>query len=146
MASLDALGTIYLPSSTAVGGEVPLSALVKVSERTAPLSIGHLGQFPATTVSFNLAPGAALGSAVDAITQAEKDIHLPPSLMTTFQGAALAFQATLGNELFLILAALVTVYIVLGRPLRELHPPHHDPLDPALGRCRRAARAPDRRR
>jgi multidrug efflux pump len=114
MASLDALGTIYLPSSTAVGGEVPLSALVKVSERTAPLSIGHLGQFPATTVSFNLAPGAALGSAVDAIAQAEKDIHLPPSLMTTFQGAALAFQATLGNELFLILAALVTVYLVLG--------------------------------
>ncbi|HUL18151.1 MAG TPA: MdtB/MuxB family multidrug efflux RND transporter permease subunit [Steroidobacteraceae bacterium] len=114
MASLDALGTIYLPSSTAIGGEVPLSALVKVSERTAPLSIGHLGQFPATTVSFNLAPGAALGSAVDAITQAEKDIQLPPSLMTSFQGAALAFQATLGNELFLILAALVTVYIVLG--------------------------------
>ena len=114
MASLDALGTIYLPSSTAVGGEVPLSALVKVSERTAPLSISHLGQFPATTVSFNLAPGASLGSAVDAITQAEKDIHLPASIMTTFQGAALAFQATLGNELFLILAALVTVYIVLG--------------------------------
>ncbi len=114
MASLDALGTIYLPSSTAVGGEVPLSALVKVSERTAPLSIGHLGQFPATTVSFNLAPGAALGTAVDAIARAEEDIHLPPSVMTTFQGAALAFQATLGNELFLILAALVTVYIVLG--------------------------------
>jgi multidrug efflux pump len=114
MASLDALGTIYIPSSTAIGGEVPLSALVKVSERTAPLSIDHLGQFPATTVSFNLAPGAALGSAVDAITQAEKDIALPPSVMTTFQGAALAFQATLGNELFLILAALVTVYIVLG--------------------------------
>jgi multidrug efflux pump len=114
MASLDALGTIYIPSSTAIGGEVPLSALVKVSERTAPLSIGHLGQFPATSVSFNLAPGAALGNAVDAITQAEKDIALPPSVMTTFQGAALAFQATLGNELFLILAALVTVYIVLG--------------------------------
>ena len=114
MASLDALGTIYLPSSTAVGGEVPLSALVKVSERTAPLSIDHLGQFPSTTVSFNLAPGAALGTAVDAINQAEKDIALPPSVMTTFQGAALAFQATLGNELFLILAALVTVYIVLG--------------------------------
>jgi multidrug efflux pump len=114
MGSLDALGTIYLPSSTAIGGEVPLSALVKVSERTAPLSIGHLGQFPATTVSFNLAPGAALGQAVNAITQAEKDIQLPASVMTTFQGAALAFQATLGNELFLILAALVTVYIVLG--------------------------------
>jgi multidrug efflux pump len=114
MASLDALGTIYLPSSTAIGGEVPLSALVKVSERTAPLSIDHLGQFPSTTVSFNLAPGAALGNAVDAITKAEHDISLPPSVMTTFQGAALAFQATLGNELFLILAALVTVYIVLG--------------------------------
>jgi len=114
MASLDALGTIYLPSATAIGGEVPLSALVQVSERTAPLSIGHLGQFPAITVSFNLAPGVALGSAVDAITRAEKELGLPPALMTSFQGAALAFQATLGNELFLILAALVTVYIVLG--------------------------------
>ena len=114
MGSLDALGTIYLPSSTAVGGEVPLSALIKVSERTAPLSIDHLGQFPATTVSFNLAPGAALGTAVDAIEKAEKSINMPPSVITSFQGAALAFQATLGNELFLILAALVTVYIVLG--------------------------------
>jgi multidrug efflux pump len=114
MASLDSLGTIYLPSSTAVGGQVPLSALVKVSERTAPLSIDHLGQFPATTVSFNLARGAALGSAVDAIKKAEVDIGLPESVITSFQGAALAFQATLGNELFLIMAAIVTVYIVLG--------------------------------
>jgi multidrug efflux pump len=114
MASLDSLGTIYLPSSTAVGGQVPLSALVKVSERTAPLSIDHLGQFPATTVSFNLAQGAALGDAVDAIKKAEADIGLPVSVMTSFQGAALAFQATLGNELFLIMAAIVTVYIVLG--------------------------------
>ena len=114
MASLDSLGTIYLPSSTAVGGQVPLSALVKVSERTAPLSIDHLGQFPATTVSFNLAPGAALGDAVDAIKKTEVDIGLPESVITSFQGAALAFQATLGNELFLILAAIVTVYIVLG--------------------------------
>jgi multidrug efflux pump len=65
-------------------------------------------------VSFNLAPGAALGTAVDAIDKAEKSINMPPSVMTSFQGAALAFQATLGNELFLILAALVTVYIVLG--------------------------------
>ncbi len=114
MASLDALGTLYLPSSTAVGGQVPLSALVKVSTRTAPLSIDHLGQFPATTISFNLAQGAALGDAVDAIKQAETDINLPVSVMTTFQGAALAFEATLGNELFLIIAAIVTVYIVLG--------------------------------
>ena len=114
MASLDSLGTIYLPSATAVGGQVPLSALVKVSERTAPLSIDHLGQFPATTVSFNLAQGAALGDAVDAIKKAETDIGMPESVMTSFQGAALAFQATLGNELFLIMAAIITVYIVLG--------------------------------
>ena len=114
MASLDSLGSIYLPSSTAVGGEVPLSALVKVSERTSPLSIDHLGQFPATTVSFNLAQGAALGNAVDAIKKAEVDIGMPESVITSFQGAALAFQATLGNELFLIMAAIITVYIVLG--------------------------------
>jgi len=114
MASLDSLGTIYLPSATAIGGQVPLSALVKVSTRTAPLSIDHLGQFPSTTVSFNLAARAALGDAVNAIKKAEADIHMPESVMTTFEGAALAFQATLGNELFLIIAALVTVYIVLG--------------------------------
>jgi multidrug efflux pump len=114
MASLDSLGTIYLPSATAIGGQVPLSAVVKVSTRAAPLSIDHLGQFPATTISFNLAPGAALGDAVNAIRNAEADIHMPPSVITTFQGAALAFQATLANEVFLILAAIVTVYIVLG--------------------------------
>jgi multidrug efflux pump len=114
MASLDSLGTIYLPSSTAVGGQVPLSAVVKVSTRVAPLAIDHLGQFPATTISFNLAPGAALGDAVNAIRQVEAEIELPPSMITTFQGAALAFQATLGNEVFLIIAAIITVYIVLG--------------------------------
>ena len=114
MASLDSLGTLYIPSATAVGGQVPLSALVKVSTRSAPLSIDHLGQFPSTTVSFNLAQGAALGDAVNAIRKAEAEINMPPSVLTTFQGAALAFQATLGNELFLIIAAIVTVYIVLG--------------------------------
>jgi multidrug efflux pump len=114
LASLDALGTIYLPSATAVGGQVPLSAVVKVSTQLSPLAIHHLGQFPATTISFNLAPGAALGDAVNAIRRVEADIVLPPSMITTFQGAALAFQATLGNELFLIIAAIITVYIVLG--------------------------------
>jgi multidrug efflux pump len=114
MASLDSLGTIYLPSSTAVGGQVPLSALVKVSTRLSPLAIDHLGQFPSTTVSFNLAPRVALGDAVNAIRKVEADIHMPPSVITTFQGAALAFQATLGNEIFLIIAAIITVYIVLG--------------------------------
>jgi len=114
MASLDALGTIYLPSATAVGGQVPLSSVVKVSTPLVPLSISRLGQFPATTVSFNLARGAALGDAVNAIRTAEAEINMPPSITTTFQGAALAFQATLGNEVFLIIAAIITVYIVLG--------------------------------
>ncbi|HLY56837.1 MAG TPA: MdtB/MuxB family multidrug efflux RND transporter permease subunit, partial [Stellaceae bacterium] len=112
--SLDALGTLYLPSAISATGQVPLSSLVKVIQTTSPLEIGHLGQFPATNVSFNLAPGAALGDAVDAIRQAETDIGIPASMTTTFQGSALAFQATLGNELMLIVAAIVTVYIVLG--------------------------------
>ncbi|HTZ76599.1 MAG TPA: efflux RND transporter permease subunit, partial [Stellaceae bacterium] len=112
--SVAELGAIYLPSSTAAGGQVPLSTIVKVSEQTAPLKINHLGQFPATNISFNLAPGASLGEAVTAVKQAEHDIGMPLSVFTVFQGAALAFQASLSNELFLILAAIVTVYIVLG--------------------------------
>jgi multidrug efflux pump len=112
--SLTSLGAIYLPSSTAANGQVPLSAIAQIEEQTAPLEVQHLGQFPATTVSFNLAPGASLGSAVDAIRQAEKDLGLPLSMITVFQGAALAFQAALGNELILIIAAIITMYIVLG--------------------------------
>ncbi|MGH7047599.1 MAG: MdtB/MuxB family multidrug efflux RND transporter permease subunit [Stellaceae bacterium] len=112
--SLSALGQIYLPSSTVANGQVPLSAIAQIEEQTAPLEIDHLGQFPSAMVSFNLAPGASLGSAVGAIQQAEKEIGLPASMITVFQGAALAFQAALGNELILILAAIITVYIVLG--------------------------------
>ena len=112
--SLSELTGIYLPSATTAGGQVPLSAVVKVTEQTAPLKLNHLGQFPATNVSFNLASGASLGEAVTAVKQAEQDIGLPQSVFTVFQGAALAFQASLSNELFLILAAIVTVYIVLG--------------------------------
>jgi multidrug efflux pump len=109
------LGAIYLPSSTATNnGEVPLSAIARIKEQTAPLEIDHLNQFPSTTVSFNLAPGASLGAAVDAIKQAEKDVGLPASMITVFQGAARAFEAALDNEVILIIAALVTVYIVLG--------------------------------
>ena len=114
MASLDALGTIYLPSSTAVGGQVPLSAIARVREQSAPLAVNHLGQFPATTLSFNLAAGASLGAAVKAITDAGREIGPPASMSTTFHGAALAFQASLQNEVFLIVAALATVYIILG--------------------------------
>jgi len=112
--SLSSLDSIYLPSSTAAGGQVPLSAIAQVQEQTAPLQIDHLGQFPSTTVSFNLAPGASLGEAVDAIKAAEKEIGMPASMITVFQGAALAFQAALGNELTLIIAAIITMYIVLG--------------------------------
>ena len=112
--TLASLNSIYLPSSTATTGQVPLSAIVSVSTRPSPLVISHLGQFPATTVSFNLAKGASLGAAVTAITQAERDIGLPASFQTSFEGAAAAFQNSLGNELFLIAAAIVTMYIVLG--------------------------------
>jgi multidrug efflux pump len=110
--SVKSLDSIYLPS--AGSGQVPLSAIAKVSEQTAPLQISHLAQFPSTTVSFNLAPSASLGEAVDVVGQVERDIDLPASVLTSFQGAALSFQASLKNELFLILAAVVTVYIVLG--------------------------------
>jgi len=113
-ASLDSLGTIYLPSSVSSAGQVPLSAIAKVTVETAPLQINHLGQFPSNTVSFNLAPGVSLGEAVTAVQQAEQQISLPLSVITSYQGAAMAFQAALKNELYLILAAIVTVYIVLG--------------------------------
>jgi multidrug efflux pump len=112
--SLSSLGSIYLPSATATNGQVPLSAIAQIEEQTAPLEVEHLGQFPSTTVSFNLAPGASLGAAVGAIKEAEAEIGMPPSMITRFQGAALAFQAALGNELILIIAAIITMYIVLG--------------------------------
>jgi multidrug efflux pump len=111
--SLQALSAIYLPSS--VGGPpVPLAVMAKMREETAPLQISHLGQFPSATVSFNLAPGASLGEAVTAIQQTQTEIGQPLGVITSFQGAALAFQSSLSNQLFLILAAIVTVYIVLG--------------------------------
>jgi multidrug efflux pump len=112
--SLDSLGAVYLPSATARNGQVPLSAIARVVEQTAPLAISHLDQFPSASISFNLAPGVALGDAVEAIREAQRDIGLPSGMITKFQGAALAFQNALGNELLLILAAIVTMYIVLG--------------------------------
>ncbi|MCY0387823.1 MdtB/MuxB family multidrug efflux RND transporter permease subunit [Robbsia sp. Bb-Pol-6] len=112
--SIAALGALRLPSSSGSSDQVPLSAIARFEERPAPLLINHLGQFPAATVSFNLAPGASLGEAVNAITAAEQAVGLPTSFTNNFQGAALAFQSSLSNELFLILAAVVTMYIVLG--------------------------------
>ncbi|HZG18651.1 MAG TPA: MdtB/MuxB family multidrug efflux RND transporter permease subunit [Herbaspirillum sp.] len=108
----EALDSIYLVTSG--GGKVPLSSIATVSERTAPLVVNHIGQFPAATVSFNLAKGASLGKAVEAIKAAEAEIGMPASTVTNFQGAALAFQASLSNTLWLILAAIITMYIVLG--------------------------------
>jgi multidrug efflux pump len=116
--SVDSLASIYVPS--AGGGQVPLSAIARVNVETRPLLINHLAQFPATTVSFNLSPGASLGSGVSAIESAEhsvRDEHgagLPNSIRTTFQGAALAFRSNLTNELLLLVAAVLVMYIVLG--------------------------------
>jgi multidrug efflux pump len=93
---------------------VPLSTIAHFEQKTTPLSVNHQGQFPAVTLSFNLAPGAALGDAVKAIQDAEREIGLPPSIRAGFQGTAQAFQNSLANESWLLLAALVTVYIVLG--------------------------------
>jgi multidrug efflux pump len=106
------LQDIYVRSAS--GGAVPLSAFTHFESGTTPLAINHQGQFPAVTISFNLAPGAALGEATKAIEQAEKDIGLPLSVQAEFQGTARAFKASLANEPLLILAAIITVYIVLG--------------------------------
>ena len=108
----DALKTIYVASSG--GQQVPLDAIAHISTGTAPLAISHLGQFPAATISFNLAPGASLGAAVDAIQGVEREIGLPVAVQTEFQGAAASFRESLGSTLLLVLAAVVTMYIVLG--------------------------------
>lgn len=110
--SVDSIDSLYVPS--AAGGQVSLSAIAKVSIESRPLLINHLAQFPATTVSFNLAPGVSLGAAVAAIEQVEHDLGLPGSINTTFQGAALAFRNNLSNELLLLVAAILVMYIVLG--------------------------------
>ncbi|WP_210556994.1 MULTISPECIES: MdtB/MuxB family multidrug efflux RND transporter permease subunit [unclassified Pseudomonas] len=99
---------------TTDGAQVRLSSLAHVEERQAQLAITHIGQFPAVMMSFNLAPGVALGHAVDIIDQVQKDIGMPIGVQTQFQGAAEAFQASLSSTLLLILAAVVTMYIVLG--------------------------------
>lgn len=106
------LNSLYLKSAS--GGQVPLTAVVTATETRGPLVINRQGQFPAVTASFNLAPGNSLGHAVDAIEQATRQMGLPASIRATFQGTAQAFKSSLANEPLLILAALITVYIVLG--------------------------------
>jgi len=100
--------------AAANGAQVPLSTLVRVSQQNAPLAITHIGQFPAVGLSFNLSPGVSLGEAVAVIEQAQQDIGLPASVQSRFQGAAQAFRASLSSTLWLILAAVITMYIVLG--------------------------------
>ncbi|KXS33407.1 MAG: Cation/multidrug efflux pump [Candidatus Gallionella acididurans] len=107
-----ALDNIYIVSPT--GSQVPLLSIARVTEKTTQLAVNHISQFPASTVSFNLAPGVSLGTAVAAIRKASAELDMPASVETGFQGAALAFQASLDNTLLLILAAIVTMYIVLG--------------------------------
>ena len=106
------LGNLQLKTGT--GGSTPLSALATITERLSPLQITHVAQFPATTLGFDTAPGVSLGRAVDEIKKAVKDIAIPASVTVTFLGAAGAYQASLSNQLWLILAAVVCVYIVLG--------------------------------
>jgi multidrug efflux pump len=106
------LNTLYVKSAS--GEQVPLSQLAHWEQGTAQLAIGHQGQFPSTVVSFNLAPGKALGDAVQAVKNVEQRINMPASINASFQGTAAAFQTSLSNEPILILAALITVYIVLG--------------------------------
>jgi multidrug efflux pump len=96
------------------GNQAPLSALVRVEQTTAPITVNHQGQFPVVTLSFNLAPGASLGAAVDAVHKAKDELAMPASIQGEFQGAAEAFESSLRNEPLLILAAIITVYIVLG--------------------------------
>jgi multidrug efflux pump len=108
-ASLD---NIYVKSSN--GTQVPLSTFTHFEERPAALAINHQGQFPAVTISFNLAPGKSIGDAVNAVNKAKAELKIPPSVNAEFQGSARAFEASLQNEPLLILAALIVVYIVLG--------------------------------
>ncbi|MGY2268059.1 MdtB/MuxB family multidrug efflux RND transporter permease subunit [Pseudomonas sp. SDO5561_S422] len=108
----DALNQIHV--KTTDGGQVRLSSLAHVEQRQAQLAIAHIGQFPAVMMSFNLAPGVALGKGVELINQTQKDIGMPVGVQTQFQGAAQAFEASLSSTLLLILAAVVTMYIVLG--------------------------------
>ncbi|MEY2509083.1 MAG: multidrug efflux pump [Verrucomicrobiota bacterium] len=106
------LNTIYVQSSS--GEPVPLSAFTHFESGTAPLVVNRQGQFPSVTISFNLAPGTALGQTTAAVEQAQKELEMPLSVQASFQGTAASFQSSLKNEVWLILAAIVTVYIVLG--------------------------------
>ncbi|OPY58885.1 MAG: Multidrug resistance protein MdtC [Syntrophorhabdaceae bacterium PtaU1.Bin034] len=109
----DTLRDIYVPSSTN-GTMVPLSTFTKFDQKATSLAVNHQGQFPAITISFNLAPGKSLGEAVEAVRETTREMRMPTSIRGNFMGTAQAFQASLANQPLLVLAALLTVYIVLG--------------------------------
>ncbi|MCJ0764492.1 multidrug efflux RND transporter permease subunit [Variovorax terrae] len=109
---MEALANLFVPASS--GAQIPLSSVARIVEGPGSLAVNHVGQFPAVTLSFNTASGHSLGDAVKAIKAEQAALSLPPGIDTSFQGAALAFQASLSNTLWLILAAIVTMYIVLG--------------------------------
>ena len=118
------------------GGAVPLSAFTHFESGTAPLAINHQGQFPAVTISFNLAPGAALGEATKAIEKVQKELGMPLSVQASFQGTAQAFQASLKNEPLAYSRGDRHGLHRARRALRELHSSDHDSLDAAVGGCR----------
>ena len=123
------------------GTSIPLSAVTQLVPTVGPLQVNHQGQQPAVTISFNLAPGFSLGQAVDAIRQIERESNLPASIATGFQGSAQVFQDSLKGQGVLVLAAMFAAYRGARHPVRELHPPDHHHLRPAVGRRRRAADA-----
>ncbi|MFD1554928.1 efflux RND transporter permease subunit [Paraburkholderia silviterrae] len=112
--TVESIGDIYLPSQTAEAGQVPLKGIATITITRSPLMISHLAQFPSVTISFNLADGASLSAAVRDIRNAEAAVKLPPSITSSFQGAAQAFEDSLSSEVYLLIAAIVAVYIVLG--------------------------------
>ncbi|MBV8260478.1 MAG: efflux RND transporter permease subunit, partial [Paraburkholderia sp.] len=112
--TVESLGDLYLPSQTSSEGQVPLKGIARISITRSPLMISHLAQFPSVTISFNLADGASLSAAVRDVRRAEAAVNLPPSITSSFQGAAQAFEDSLTSEVYLLIAALVAVYIVLG--------------------------------
>ncbi len=114
VADVQALGSLYLPSQTASSGQVPLREIADIQVGKSPLVASHLAQFPAVTISFNIANGASLSTAVDEVNDAIKASNLPPSIQPSFQGAASAYEDALSSEVFLLIAALIAVYIVLG--------------------------------
>jgi multidrug efflux pump len=114
MPDVRSLGNLYLPSQTGASGQVQLSGIAKIRIVRTPLVVSHLAQFPSVTISFNLAKDASLSAAVRSIRDAERAVNLPPSITSTFQGAAQAFEDSLSSEVYLLVAALAAVYIVLG--------------------------------